>query len=295
LRIASELELPELHPGRAPPDVEIRYRPSARPPLAAADCWLDVIPGRVSVRHENIQFTIEGGRSVVVETRPETPPYDIRVWLLGSVMAALLHQRGYLPVHANVVATGNLVAAAFAGDSGAGKSTLATWFDANGHAVLADDLCAILPASDGTPQLFEGIPRVKLWGDSLTAFGRSSEGFEKVATGLDKFHVPMSRSRKEGSLRPRDLQRVYLLDRAPEGEPFRIVRQSGAEAARDILANAFRWELGQLIQGPRAQFDQCVAVARHAAVFRVRRRWGFDHFEEDARAIERHLAAPLDD
>lgn len=215
------------------------------------------------------------------------------MWLLGSVTAALLHQRGYLPIHANVVALPGNSAAAFAGDSGAGKSTLATWFDAQGHRVLADDLCAIAPNMGGPPQLFEGIPRVKLWSDALGMFGRSSDGLERVARNVDKFHVSLGRSGRAGSLDPFQLERIYLLARADEGGPLRIVRLGGAEAANGVLANAFRWELGQLIQPPRAQFDQCLQLARQTSIFRIERRWGIDLFEEDATAIERHLATPL--
>lgn len=295
LRIASELEIPELHRGSPPADVEIRYRPSPNPPLTEGDNWMHVEPGRTSIRLEDIQFTVDEGRSILIETDPGVPSHDIRVWLLGSVMAILLHQRGYLPIHANVVALKGDRAAAFAGDSGDGKSTLAAWFDGRGHRVLADDLCAIRTRSDGTPELFEGIPRVKLWADTLSALGRSSEGLEKVASDLDKYHVPMSSHGAAGSLDPLTLERFYVLDRAAEGMPFRISPVSGALAARAILANAFRWEFGQRIQEPRAQFDQSLALARHARVFRVERRWGFDQFEEDGLEIERHLTTPLEE
>jgi hypothetical protein len=81
---------------------------------------------------------------------------------------------------------------------------------------------------------------------------------------------------------------------APEA-PAGIERLSGARAAQALLANAFTWELGQKILGnPRAQFDQCLTVANRAAVFRVRREWGMDRFDEEAEAIERHLQTPLD-
>jgi hypothetical protein len=210
-------------------------------------------------------------------------------------MAILLHQRGYLPVHANIVEIDRGRAAAFAGDSGGGKSTLAAWFDAHGHKVLADDLCAIRTGGDGRPLLFEGIPRVKLWADALAAFGRPRDGLEKVASDIDKYHVPMRAHREPGSLAPLTLERFYVLGRAGDGHRFRIEPVSGAAAAQAILANAFRWELGQLIQDPRAQFDQSLAVARHARVFRIERRWGFDHFAEDCLEIERHLMTPLEE
>jgi hypothetical protein len=295
LRIASELELPELHRGDPPPDIEIRYRPSEQPPLMTGDFWLEVSPGRASNRLEDIQFTVEDGRSILIETFPSTPSYDIRVWLLGTVMATLLYQRGYLPIHANLLALDDGRAAAFAGDSGSGKSTLAAWFESRGHPVLSDDLCAILPSDDGTPQAFEGIPRLKLWRETLEAFGLSPTGLEKVASDLDKFHVRSARVNARGSIEPLHLERIYLLGRASADAPFRIVPLSGAEAATGIIANAFRWEYGQRIQPEGAQFANCLALARSARVFRVERRWGFDHFEEDSVEIERHLMTPLEE
>lgn len=293
LRIASELPLPELHSGSGPGEVEIRYRESARNDPDDDLPWFEGAGDDVLLRLQGIRFHVAAGRRIDIDAPLETPSADTRVWLLGSVMAALLHQRGFLPVHANVIALADGKAAAFAGDSGAGKSTLAAWFETRGQRVLADDLCAIRLDEAGIPRLFEGIPRVKLWSDALDAFGRAREGLEKVASDIDKYHVPLARSAEPGSLDPLTLERIYLLERATDGEDFGIFRMAGAEAANAVLVNAFRWELGQLIQPHRAQFDHCLALARHANVFRVRRRWGFDSFDTDCQAIEAHLQAPL--
>ena len=84
--------------------------------------------------------------------------------------------------------------------------------------------------------------------------------------------------------------------KAREGEPFAILPLSGNEAALGVLANAFRWNLGQLIHGDRpTQFDQCMGLARHAAVFEVRRSWDMDRLHAEAEAIERHLLTPLEE
>lgn len=246
------------------------------------------------MRFHDIRFKVIGGRSILIEADPSTPDRDIRLWLLGSVIAALLHQRGYLTIHANVLALGDgSSAAAFAGDSGAGKSTLAAWFDQQGHRVLADDLCAIAAGPDGEPRLFEGIPRVKLWADALAGLGRNHKGLEKVASDLDKYHLPLSTSMRPGSLEPLKLERIYLLSETAGDEPFTVRKLAGVEAANGVLTNAYRWQLGQMIQPARAQFDQCLALARYASVFRVSRRWGFDNFKEDAQEIERHMLTPL--
>lgn len=293
LRIASELELPELHSGSGPADVNIRFARFAGGETERAEPWVELAGEGVVLRFEGIRFLVAGGSSIEITAPAATEERDVRIWLLGTVAAALLHQRGYLPVHANVVKLPGGSAAAFAGQSGAGKSTLAAWMDAAGHEVLTDDLCAIR-TDKGPPSVFEGIPRMKLWPDSLHAFGRSLEGLDKVSWDLDKYHVPLGREEREGSLEPVELARVYLLGRTEAGEPFGIEPLCGNEAALGVLANAFRWNLGQLIHGDRpTQFDQCVELARHAAVFAVRRSWDMERLEEEAQAIERHLVTPL--
>jgi hypothetical protein len=242
-----------------------------------------------------IRYFVQGSDLIDIAAPADASEADIRLWLLGTVVAALLHQRGYLPIHANVVARRSC-AAAFAGESGAGKSTLAAWMDARGHEVLADDLCAVRLEANGVPLVFEGIPRMKLWAEALNAFGRTAQGLERVASGLDKYHVAMGRAARTGSLSPVRLERVYVLDRAAPREPFHIERLSGAVAAQAVLGNAFRWGLGQLIQREeRTQFDQCMDVARHTAVFRVRRTWDMERLDEEAKAIERHLMTPLEE
>lgn len=294
LKIASALPLPELHPGNGPAEVNIafaRFPPGTSEPERP---WVELAGDAVVLRFEGIRFEVRGGSSIAITAPAGTADRDVRIWLLGTVAAALLHQRGYLAIHANAVRLPGGQAAAFAGESGAGKSTLAAWMEAAGHEVLTDDLCAIRGIDGGAPSVFEGIPRMKLWRDSLAAFGRSSDGLDKVAWDLDKFHVPLRRAPSEGSLEPVRLDRVYLLGRAAAGEGFGIERLSGMAAAGGVLANAFRWQLGQLIHGERrTQFDQCVDLARHAAVFAVRRSWDLARLDAEARLIERHLMTPL--
>lgn len=295
LRIASELRLPELHPGRGPADLQILIRRGAVE--LNDDDWLRVQTDEVKLLLGGAQFTISGGRSIEITAPEGMPGPDIRLWLLGSVMAALLHQRGYFPLHANVVELpGRPSAAAFSADSGGGKSTLAAWFDRRGYPVLTDDLCAIRTDGPVAPAVFEGIPRMKLWAQTLEAFSLQPARYEKVSSELDKFHVPLSGATREGRLEPLRLERLYVLDKAEGDSGFEVTRLSGAEGAVAVLANAFRWELGQLInREARAQFDQCLALAQNAAVFRVRRSWSMDRFDAEAREIERHLLTPLDE
>jgi hypothetical protein len=284
--------LPELHPGVGPGDVTIYF--TTLPDAAPQDDLVTIDGERLYLRLWDIGYEVTGGREIRVTAPEGKALMDVRIYLLGSIMAGLLHQRSYLPIHGNVLSVDG-GAAAFCGDSGAGKSTLAAWFEANGLQVLADDLCAVRFDEQLNPFVFEGIPRMKLWPDSLKLFGRDPRTLDKVASDLDKYHVPLAKAKKTGSLAPVPLRRVYILDRTEEGEDFSVVRLSGAAAAQAVLDNAFRWRLGQDLQeNDRRQFDKCLAIASRCAVFRVRRRWSLDHFNADAKQIERHLKAPLD-
>lgn len=86
------------------------------------------------------------------------------------------------------------------------------------------------------------------------------------------------------------------LDKARADAPPGIERLRGLEATHAVIANVYRWGLGQTIaEQARTRFDQCLAVANGTAVFRIRRQWGLDRFDEEAEAIERHLETPLDE
>jgi len=294
LRLASSIPLPELPPGTGPADVTIEV---ARGSVAATEQsgWLDGGGDRIELRLEDMLFIVEDGRRIEIVAPAERGDNDIRIWLLGTVMAVLLHQRGYFPLHANAVILPDGGVAAFSGPSGAGKSTMATFLDRDGFRVLGDDLCAIRFDEQGRPSVYPGIPRLKLWGETLTLFERDTAGLERVASDLLKYHVPLAGIEATGSLAPLPLERLYLLGLAEsDGEPL-IQRLSGAAAAGAVLDNAFRWGIGQSVAGEqsRLQFDQALAIARNVAVFRLARRWGTDQLFAEAATIAAHLSVPL--
>jgi hypothetical protein len=294
LKLASTIPLPELAPGSGPADVTIAVTHRAEPAQAQPHA-LEVSGERVTLRLEDILFTVREGRAVDIVAPLETAEIDIRIWLLGTVMATLLHQRGYFPLHANAIQLPGGGAAAFCGTSGAGKSTMAALLDRAGFRVLGDDLCAVRYDADGRPMLHAGIPRLKLWGETLGLLGRGSDGLERVASDLLKYHVPLEPHAAHGALEAVPLTRLYLLDRATSDSEPLIIPLSGTAAAAAVLDNAFRWGLGQSVAGAdsRLQFDQAMGIARHAAVFRLARRWGADQLFDEAATIAAHLSSPL--
>lgn len=291
VRLRSDLVLPELPTAEADDDREIVDVRAARLPSTLEGApppreGLQAIDGVTQFEVPGVgRFRVTGGREIVVDPEPRTGEADIRLYLLGSALGLLCHQRGLLPLHANAfVSEGG--AFAFAGPSGAGKSTLAAHFERRGHPVLCDDVCALGFDAEGRPEAWPGLPRLKLWGEAAAAFGLEKRGLVRAVGGLDKWHVPMSRP---AARRPVRFRRLYVLERAPEGEPGRIRRLTGQDAMAAVRANTYRGRYVADMGLAAAHFGRCAALLKHIEVYAGSRAWGYEVFEVEAARLERHV------
>lgn len=233
------------------------------------------------------RFLIDHGREIVVDPHPGVSPRDVRLFLLGSALGILCHQRGLLPLHANAVVVRGAVCA-FAGPSGAGKSTLAAAFQARGYPLLADDVCMVDAGRAGAALAWPGIPRLKLWADAARAFGHDDTRLERVADGLDKYHVPGG---PMAPALPVPLRRLYLLCRREADGPHGFVRLRGHEAMAEVMAHTYRGFCLDALGLAERHFRQCAEVLASVAVYLAPRQWGFDCFEREVDTLERHMLA----
>lgn len=231
------------------------------------------------------RYWMARGREIIVEPAPGASDRNLRLYLLGSAFGAILHQRGILPLHANAVEIGGN-AVAFSGHSGAGKSTLAAWFHDRGYRVISDDVCAITMNASGLPVVQGGLPRLRLWRDALNASGRAVEGFDQSYDGADKYDVPTRSGSTAGGVA---LAAVYLLGRG-EGSFSEqgVQRLRGIEAIDALVANTYRGAFAREMDQARQNLEACLAVMRSVPIFKADRTWGFEAFELQARALERH-------
>lgn len=283
LAVRSALPLPGLpEAGDNAPPVEVRYGP-----VPPQDGHLRVTgDGALALQVPNVgRFLVSGGDTIVIDPAPAAEERELRVYLFGSVFGALLHQRGLLPLHANCVDIGGR-AVAFLGRSGAGKSSLAHWFQRRGHAVLADDVSAIAPLAE-PPLALPGVPRLRLWLDALEAAGLDGGAYPRSFAGQDKFDVPTAVIERRGL----PLGACYLLAEAGEGEAHGIARLTGIDASEALIANTYRGGFVPLLGRGEQHLNACIALARQVAVFRAVRRWGRDHYDEDAARLRDHAEA----
>lgn len=282
LHLASELELPELSPAAPLAAADCRIAVAAVEKPAAGEApsasWLHPAPGVYQIDMPDARFRIEHGRRIVVDPLPSKAPGDVRLWLLGTALAVLLHQRGHLPLHASAVLIDGEVHA-FCGASGAGKSTLAMALGRRGIEVLTDDVGVVMPEGNGRWLFHAGVPRVKLWRESLEHFGIAHQGLIRDQTRSDKYHLQLPAAHGPDALPAHPVGRIHILDRSEDGAS-RIETLRGHAAIEQIRRNVYRQRTAHRLGRSAALLGLCGRLVGDVPVCRFIRPWQLESLEE---------------
>lgn len=199
LQIESEIALPELRlASDRPTDVHIRYGsvPTSLPEPLGVGGYFQAAPDTFLLTvHDTARYLVLKGREIVVEPLPNCPDNALRLYLLGSALGALLHQRRLLVMHASTIQTAR-GAVLLVGPSGHGKSTLLAALVRRGYAMLADDVTAVMMESTSVPIAFSAFPHLRLCGDAADRFNYSRETLPRVCyspgrVSVEKYLLPI--------------------------------------------------------------------------------------------------------
>lgn len=237
----------------------------------AGSCWppapqgphdtpfLQMVPGELRLQVEGIaRFRVTRGHHIAFEPwQGEGDEQDLRTFLLGSAVGALLIQRGSLVLHGNALERDGRAIVCL-GDSGAGKSTLAYALMRQGWRLLADDLVAITPEGKVLP----GIPRIKLWHDAVTAFGLDPEVLPPIRKGMHKYLLIGKAVQRAPAEVP--LEALYLIHQrrhaSNDPDEDRVIRFTSQKLATLTLRNqAFR---PRFVRGLGQEGANFMALAR---------------------------------
>jgi hypothetical protein len=271
LKIRSAVPLPELiaDDGDGAPDAEIVYGsvPADLPEASLVKARLQAAAGALLLRIEGVaRYLVTGGTRIVVEPEAQAHEEDVRLFLLGSALGALLHQRHDLVLHGSAIGIGGCCAV-FLGRSGAGKSTLALAFRQRGHPILTDDLSVVRAGGDGRLAVQPGYPQAKLWLDSLASVNIAGEELRRIRRSMDKRALPLDVSFFRSAL---PVERIYIL-RSAEHDDIRIEPVSGSRrfAALRQHTYRFRYLAGS---GSRAEhFQSALQLAQQVRISYVTR------------------------
>jgi hypothetical protein len=241
--------------------------------IASNEFWLQV-PGIA-------RFYVTNGSRIVVDADPGADQQSLSVYLLGSCMGVLLHQRHLLVIHGNAVRVGDHCVV-FAGPSGYGKSTLAAAFVQRGYQILSDDLCAI----DASGRVQPSFPQIKLWQDSAEKLQIDMAALPQVRKQIKKYIYPVAEQFCTTAL---PIHALYLLN-LHNRNSIEFNRVTGAEKMARLIENTYRVRHLRGLDVHAQHLDACGQLANRVRVTHITRPSGGFELDRLVAMIEADLS-----
>jgi hypothetical protein len=232
MNIESEMEFPEMLPYKGESiDLSIRL---GKAPASIPDPPLKEVGSmQMSASHYRLElpictYYVKEGKEIIIDIKPNADDKSLRLFLLCNAMAAALHQRNQVALHAGAVVTDKGLVVV-SGHSGAGKSTTISALRQKGYAPFADDV-VILSLQEEKIVGIASYPIVKLWQDSidklqLEGISEDHRIREQIPKYVHSFH-------EEFSKEPMVVKEIFILEKlagsfSPTCQPLQGVRAFG--------------------------------------------------------------------
>lgn len=224
---------------------------------------------------------VRGGHDVIIEPEAGIDELDLAPYINGSILAVLLHQRGFMVLHASaVVIDGQAVA--FMGDKGSGKSTLAAFLQNRGHVLLTDDLVPVKFAADDAFAI-PGFPRIRLWTDSVESMGVDPRTLPTINSFVNKLSYGCPDNFSSDPVR---LSRLYVLAEEPG---VCIEKLEPKESFIEIVKNCYLSRYTDAIGQTDSHFRNCATLAGLVPVYKLKRPHNFSSLPEVSLLVEKRL------
>src|SRR6056297_1322348 len=241
LNIQSDFEIAEMQPfsfdradvsivmAEVPDKIDNPLRQGVRFQLADNEFLLNV---------DNVaRYYVADGNSIRIEKRNGSTMQELRLFLLGVVFSALLHQRGMIPFHASALKRSNEAGFLICGRSGIGKSTITAHLLKQGYHLLSDDISVVKPGDD---QIFvyPSYPFIKLWKDVMEHVDFSSEDGNRLREPLEKYGYRLEENFQS---EPAPVNQVFILHVHNKDE-YKVEELKGIEKFNALKNQTFRFQ-----------------------------------------------------
>lgn len=211
------------------------------------------------------KYHAKNGNEITVEVlNASNESRTIRLYILATVMASILLQKGMIPLHASAVKVGNRLTL-IAGHSGAGKSTLLAEMLKKGYPIFSDDVVVL--SANNLAHATASYPMIKLWEDSISMLGDTQ--FEakdfRIRYDLNKYGYFFHKSFDKKSY-PVD---TIVILRKGSGNLFEVNQLEGVNAFVELNKQLYRPALIQSKTHKANSFNVISELARHARTIEV--------------------------
>ncbi|OGO34142.1 MAG: hypothetical protein A2Z16_06090 [Chloroflexi bacterium RBG_16_54_18] len=289
----SEWEIPELLESSGDPDVIIRIGevPGQLDSFFGKPDLYQVNENEFLLKLEGIaNFWVKDGKEIVIQPAPNHLDSEVRLYLLGTCLGVLLHQRGILALHASAIETA-AGAVLFSGPSGVGKSTLMAAFLKRDYCMLADDVTGIVLDRNGCPIVLPAIPRTKLWADAVKHLGHDLNTLPRLRPSEEKYELGV---RELFAHQPAPLHRIYLPTSSNKVQA-EIIRLDNIGSFQAVLDNTYREMFLNGLDRRKSHFFLSTATANQAVISRVLRPDDLSKLDDLVKLIEYDFTGPAGD
>ncbi|MCK9372320.1 MAG: hypothetical protein M0P91_03925 [Sulfuricurvum sp.] len=275
LSITAPFECPELLEGDAQsaffPKITVRYGKvpdHLEAPLNAGPIFEATNDMFLLKIQEVGNYLIRNGNEIIIDPLPDVPEQELRLFLLGSAIGALMNQRGYLLIHASAIATPK-GAILFTGPSGVGKSTTIQGFIERGYQKMSDDAIALYyDESSKKVMILPSYPNAKLWQKSADILGKNTDNLPRIRPTFDKFYL----STKEYFCNtPLELAAVYQIVPTRLAVDIELEEVNSMEKLQILFRNVYRKVYAENLHHKQNHFTIGTLAAKQSIIKRIKR------------------------
>lgn len=246
-------------------------------------------PNHVTLTLPDIgQFHIRNGQTIEVQHPSTVSDELLGLYLLGSAMGCILHQRGLIPLHISTVLI-NGQAWGFTAPSGTGKSTLgARLHHFAGCPMVSDDVAALYKI-DGQPHVAGGPPLMKLQPEFAALF-EDAHVSPIPHPEANKLRVQPKHAFVQGLV---PLAGMVVLERDETVAPgdLAIEPLAGTGAFLGAREAIYRYQMGLAMSSQAHMFEKLTELATHVPFYQGRLgEWNIEMGGQTEPAIVERLA-----
>lgn len=219
-----------------------------------------------TIKIDNVaKYHVQSGSKIWVSPNKNADQSSVQLFLNGSVLGAVLHQRGIIPFHGSSFEyQGKSIL--ICGYSGSGKSSVTAAICQNGGHFINDD---ITPVSFNESDVFI-VPirtNIKLWDDTLQTLNIDSQNLKRIRPSMEKYYVSFSNA----SDLKQSLNKIIMLCTHNSNE-YKVSRPSGIEKYNLLRTNIYRkMYLRGMPVTEKSYFKQLLKLAKLVEIVQVYR------------------------
>jgi len=209
----------------------------------------------------------------------------VRLFLLTNAMAAVLHQRNKVALHAGAIQTEKGLVV-ICGDSGAGKSTTISALQQKGYKIFVDDVLVLKDAGAKVVGV-AAYPTLKLWDDTIEklALGVIPEE-QKLRESVNKYRVSFQ---NDFTTRSIPVYKLFYLRKEEANTTIEVSKKGGLEAFKILYSQLYRTSMINNTKSQVILFERLNQLINQTGLIEVARPENSNSIEELVQIIQKDI------